>query len=371
VTTVALVSVGDPESPGTWSGVTAGILGGLRELGVVTRGLDLELPRGLEQAMLVAAAARTRNRYDAEGAALTIAARTRLARRRLRGVAVDGAIQIGTTFALASGTPYVTLEDMTLHQAGASHPVFSRMSRAAVDRWERRRHEIYDRALMCAVASRWAGESLRKDYGLPSTRVAVVGFGANQAAAAPDRDWRSPRFLFVGIDWERKGGPLVLRAFSRLRRVVPTAVLDIVGGHPPLQVSGVRGHGVLSWARPREREIMIDLFARATCFVMPSSIEPFGIAYVEAASAGVPSIAGSLGGPGDVIGADGGIVVEPDDEDSLFEAMLRLADPATARRMGEAAHARSGLYTWPKVAERLLRALGLAAPDGRVLAEFL
>jgi glycosyltransferase involved in cell wall biosynthesis len=198
-----------------------------------------------------------------------------------------------------------------------------------------------------------------------------VGFGANHRADVPDREWRSPRLLFVGIDWERKGGPLVLRAFARLRRAIPDATLDVVGGHPPLQEPGVNAHGVLSPASERDRETMVELFARATCFVMPSLVEPFGIAYVEAASAGVPSIGSSLGGPRDVIGADGGVLVEPADEEGLVEAMRRLADPDTARRMGAAAHARSALYTWPKVAERLLRALGLPAPDGRTPAEFL
>jgi glycosyltransferase involved in cell wall biosynthesis len=149
------------------------------------------------------------------------------------------------------------------------------------------------------------------------------------------------------------------------------ATLDVIGGHPPLQQAGVSFHGVLSQAREQEREIILGLFARATCFVMPSLVEPFGIAYVEAASAGIPSIGSSMGGPRDVIGTDGGAVVAPNDEDALLEAMLRLAEPETARRMGDAARERSALYTWPKVAERLLRALGLSAPGGRGLAEFL
>jgi hypothetical protein len=222
---VALASVGDPRSPATWSGVTAGILSGLRELGVATRALDLALPRRLEQALLVGAAAPTRNRYDAEGAPLTMRTRSLLARRQLKGASVDGVIQIGTTFSLPCGVRYVTLEDMTLRQAASSHPVFSRMSGPAIESWEQRRAEIYGRAIMCAVASHWAGESLRADYGIAPTRVAVVGFGANHRTNVPDRDWSSPRFLFVGIDWQRKGGPQVLSAFSRVRRVIPTATL--------------------------------------------------------------------------------------------------------------------------------------------------
>jgi glycosyltransferase involved in cell wall biosynthesis len=321
--------------------------------------------------MLVGAAAPTRNRFDAEGAALTMATRSLLARRHLNGAQVDGVIQIGTSFTLPPGIAYVTLEDMTLRQASAAHPVFSRMSRRGIEGWEKRRVEIYARARTCAAASHWAGDSMLSDYGLARERVAVVGFGATHIASVPDRVWAHPRFLFVGIDWERKSGPAVLRAFSRVRRVHPDAVLDVVGGHPPLREPGVNAHGVLSRATARDRELVLELFARATCFVMPSLIEPFGIAYVEAASAGVASIGSSVGGPRDVIGPDGGIVVAPDDENGLLEAMLRLADPDTARHMGEAAGARSRLYTWLKVAERLLRALGLRTGDGHELAEFL
>jgi len=368
---VAIASVGNPESPRTWSGVTAGILGGLLELGVAPSALNLALPPGLEQAMLVGAAAPTRNRYDGEGAALTMRTRSLLARRRLSGAVLHGVIQIGTSFTLPPGTSFVTLEDMTLRQASTNHPVFSRMSPGGIEGWEKRRGEIYARARMCAVASHWAGESLIGDYGLPHERAAVVGFGATHTAAVPDRVWTHPRFLFVGVDWERKGGPQVLSAFSRVRHVHPDAVLDVVGGHPPLQEPGVNGHGVLSRSNDRDRELILELFARATCFVMPSLIEPFGIAYVEAACAGVASIGSSVGGARDVIGRDGGIVVEPDDEAGLLDAMLRLADPDTARRMGQAARLRSAIYTWGKVAERLLRALGLQAPDGRELAEFL
>jgi len=368
---VAVVSVGDPRSPSTWSGVTAGILDGLAELGVYTAPLDLSLPRHVEQAMLAAAAAPTRNRYDAEGATLTSRVRSLQARRACARAQADGVIQIGTTFALPRNARYVTLEDMTLRQAVAVHPVFSRMSAAATERWERRRVGIYAAARTCTAASRWTADSLSGDYGVARERVAVVGFGANHRAIAVQRDWSTPRFLFVGIDWERKGGPQLLRAFARLHSANPAAKLDVIGGHPPLRQDGVSFHGVLSQQREDEREVVLDLFARATCFVMPSLVEPFGIAYVEAASAGIPSIGSSVGGPRDVIGPRGGIVVAPNDEPALLDAMLRLANPETARRMGDAAAERAPLYTWPKVAERLLCALGLPAPDGRELAAFL
>ena len=117
---------------------------------------------------------------------------------------------------------------------------------------------------------------------------------------------------------------------------------------------------------------MRELFARATCLVDAVAVEPFGIVYVEAASAGIPSIGSSVGGARDVIGADGGLVVDAGGRGRVCSRRCcRLCDPDTAQRMGAAARERAALYTWTKVAERLLRALGLQAPDGRELAEFL
>jgi glycosyltransferase involved in cell wall biosynthesis len=67
----------------------------------------------------------------------------------------------------------------------------------------------------------------------------------------------------------------------------------------------------------------------------------------------------------------GGIVVDPLEPDQIVEAMLTLADPDTARRMGELAHRHSTLFTWRKVAERLIRAMGIPGLDTDGLADFL
>ena len=86
------------------------------------------------------------------------------------------------------------------------------------------------------------------------------------------------------------------------------------------------------------------LFSAATCFVMPSRFEPFGIAYVEAGMAGLASIGTTVGGAATAVG-EGGILVNPDDPPALTEAMRILAQPAEAARLGglAAAHARSQL----------------------------
>src|SRR5205814_10495602 len=111
-----------------------------------------------------------------------------------------------------------------------------------------------------------------------------------------------------------------------------------------------------------------QLFATATCLVVPSLLEPFGLVYVEAAAAGVASIAGTVGGTPDSVG-DGGVLVDPDDDEALYRAMRTLCDPDTARSLGEIAAARAGAYTWPATTQRVLRSLELKPVPGVELAD--
>jgi glycosyltransferase involved in cell wall biosynthesis len=165
-------------------------------------------------------------------------------------------------------------------------------------------------------------------------------------------------FLFVGWDWERKNGDAVLRAFVRLRQDVPDAVLHVVSHHPPIREEGVVGHGALSAFDVDQAEQLVGLFRTATCLVVPSAVEPFGIVYVEAAHAGLPSIGTSVGGTADSIG-DGGVVIDPGDDGALFDAMKRLADPDTAREVGAHAARRARDLTWEATTDRILEAAGL------------
>ncbi|MGA2929302.1 MAG: glycosyltransferase family 4 protein [Solirubrobacteraceae bacterium] len=254
--------------------------------------------------------------------------------------------------------PVATFEDMTVLQVN-THPYlgWDLLSKRAFDRRVATQRRSYERAVACCLTSRWAAESVIRDYDVAPEKVHVVGVGRNHDA--PDvgkRDWTEPRFLFVGMDWARKNGDGVVRAFTRLRQEVPAARLDVVGGHPPLDTAGIRGHGVLRLDVRDEHNRLELLLSEATCFVMPSHAEASAIAYVEAAAAGLPSIGTSAGGSDFLIG-DGGVVVDPTDDRALLDAMRHLSKPDTAARMGAAAKRRSEMFTWTAVGQRLLRAV--------------
>lgn len=369
----------DPADLRTWSGMFAHVIDELQAIGVYA---------GFRDAAPVAPASRLVHRVltAAGGSTGNLPLRTpmRLAARasapvvrRRPPAAVDAWIVPAGTLGRPVTGPQVAWCELSptqlarLGPAGATAfglPGVSAGQLRAVVAAHRRLHR---RARASCAVSFAAARSLVIDDGLDARRVHVVGCGRNIEPDGPvERDWSAPRFLFVGNDWARKNGDAVLRAFTRLRADHPGAHLDVAGGHPPLDVKGVIAHGPLRLDQPADRQRLQSLFAGATCFVMPSRAEPFGIVYVEAASFGVPSIGSASGGPITAIG-DGGVLVEPGDDEALLAAMRRLADPAEARRLGQRALARSTRFTWRKVAERLYRATGLPAPDGVALAEFL
>lgn len=385
---IGIADLADPEDVILGSGWTAATLNGMRD--VVAEAVPLNIagsPRVARAAFLASLAVRMRpgDARDLRGATLRkrnsalmgrptgmvhwFAARRRLA----RSGSLDGVVQRGCEVRLPAGVRFVTHQDSTLRQALRAYPWshLRGLSERDIERYAGRQRSIYSAAAACCVATHWVKDSIVSDYGIDPTRVHVVGLGANHLVdPPPSRDWTVPRFLFIGADWQRKNGAAVLEAFARVRERHPEARLDVIGGHPPIDLPGVTGHGSLSMASLQDRLRITELYAQSTAYVMPSLHEPSGTVYVEAANAGLPSIGGTNGGAATAIGP-GGILVDPTDDDAITAAMLRLCDPDTAARLGGLAREHARSHTWRKVAERLVRALAIPDVDPSGLASFL
>jgi glycosyltransferase involved in cell wall biosynthesis len=383
---IAVVFPGDAQARGTWSGTPAGLASGFASLGYDVVRVDARPPGVLNTATFNAVAI-ARSRPDGpdlraalrHGRAVARLApeiaelRTRALTRRMRSLGhFDAVVQIGTGYEVPHGPPVATFEDLTIPQALAlDYPGWDRLSAAAIRRRKEIQRRSYEHAVACCSSTPWACESIIVDYGIDRSKVHAVGLGRNSEPVPPsDRVWEPARFLFVGLDWEGKNGPGVLRAFARLRAELPDARLDIVGAHPAIDAPGVHGHGVLRMDVAEEKSRLERLFEAATCFVVPSHREASAIVYLEAAAAGLPVIGSAAGGSRDLIG-DGGCVVNPADDDSLFEAMRAFADPSTAQRVGAISLARAPLFTWRAVAERVARALDLPGVPTESFAGFL
>ncbi|WP_457964476.1 glycosyltransferase family 4 protein [Arthrobacter sp. D1-29] len=365
--------VPEPLAAANWSGTPHGIASGFTSIGADVVPLGVKVPPVLHEAVAVLSRATGRRGAVADRMQIRQWARTNALKSRIaEALPLNAVVAMGTEmYDLASilppGLPAATYDDGTLLQMYAdpmSDISQSRFPAGHVRRWVDRQKRSSQAAQVCCVSTGWAAESFVADYRIPSHLVAVVGMGHRPRRAAPGvvRDWSVPRFLFVGVEWQRKNGDVVLEAFREVRHRHPEATLDIAGNHPALNVPGVTGHKFLSRTDVAAQERLDGLYARATCFVLPSRFDPSPIAYLEAASSGLPVIATTRGGAASLL-KDGALVVEPDDHDALVAAMLTYSDPAAAAKAGAAAADSAATSSWAHVARRICDSLGLG--DGR------
>ena len=208
--------------------------------------------------------------------------------------------------------PILYYSDTTFRAVCDYYPSFSGLSaRARRDGDEVERRAI-ERATIACFASDWAAASAIQDYGAPPNKVAVVPMSANLLDPPPmdslrfDRHDDVVRLLFVGVDWERKGGPIACDALATLRRMGIKATLTVVGCLPPAEfrTAGVSVAGFLSKRDPSQRSGLESLFRNADFLVVPTTAECYGCVFVEAAAFALPSVAPNTGGVGSAL-ADG------------------------------------------------------------------
>jgi glycosyltransferase involved in cell wall biosynthesis len=219
--------------------------------------------------------------------------------------------------------------------------------------WLERESTIYADAAKTFVMSEHVGRSLTELYGIEPARVARVCVGANlrrppESARPAPRDNRT--ILFVGMEWERKGGPELAAAFARVRERYGDARLLIVGASPRLDAPGCEVIGRV----PADR--VPEYYAQAAIFCMPTRLEPFGIAFIEAMMHAVAVAAPGHGAMLDYVrDRETGVLYEPGDAGDIARALLWLLDhPAERQAIAlRGLEAVRSAYTWDAVGRRL------------------
>ncbi len=215
----------------------------------------------------------------------------------------------------------------------------------------RRRMNRLHARIAVSEAAAWTA---RRFYG---GRYRIVPNGVRLGGAGEAGGDGAPlRILFIGQAVERKGLPVLLRAFEALREHVP-ATLTLVGASAAeiapmlLDDRGVRALGKVS-----EEDKHAEL-ARADVLCAPSLRgESFGMVLTEAFATSTPVVASDIPGYRDVArdGVDG-LLVPPGDALALAEALRALAlDPARRVAMATAARTRAERFSWAHVAEEVV-----------------
>ncbi len=234
------------------------------------------------------------------------------------------------------GRPYVISLDATPRQMDSMGRWYRH--RRLPEALERAKDAAYRRTLRGASAivawSEWTRESLVRDYRLEARMVDVVHPGAGRDFFSLHRrtNNRIPRFLFVGGDFERKGGEQLLQAFDRLAGKAEL-ILVTTASVPPRP-----GVSIVSDATPGSAQLL-SAFAAADVFCLPTLADCTSVAIEEAMAAGLPVITTSVGSNASTV-TDGetGLIIEPGDGRALHEALHCLAtDGALRERLGRRA----------------------------------
>lgn len=198
--------------------------------------------------------------------------------------------------------------------------------------------DCFRRAVRVVAFSDWVKQGLVEDYEVAPDKVEVIRPGVDL------NRWRVPegrrtagqgplRVLFVGGDFARKGGPLLLEAFAALgdldaelhvvtRKEVPVGPRCVV--HTGISANSAELHA---------------LFEQADVFCLPTHGDALGLVFVEAGASGLPCIATEVGAVAEVVRhGQTGTVIEPGDLDALVAALRELLTDADLReRYGRAA----------------------------------
>jgi glycogen synthase len=250
---------------------------------------------------------------------------------------------------------------------------FAHLGVAGHDRVARNSTMDHQRRLLAEADAVLTLTSIERDglialAGLRPERVTVIGSGcdplpllADETAVLRRYNLRLPLVLFIGRASHDKGAIHAAQAALALRRRGCQLCLALAGQVAP---EFERFYRRLS---PEEQEVVrplgiVDemekhaLLASATCLVLPSRTDSFGIVFLEAWQHGKPVIGARAGGiPGVVSDGEDGLLVEFGDVAALEQAMERLLTDAPLRQtMGQTGQAKIAQhYTWDHVAGRV------------------
>jgi len=217
-----------------------------------------------------------------------------------------------------------------------------------------------DRVIAC---SRYMVEEIRSSFDLPRAKLDDIPNGVDVEPweppdPPPPRGPNGPLILTWGRLQYEKGFQFLIEAMSSLRRSVPGVRLVIAGrGSYLSELEGLAAFlgvaDVVDFAGFLPDPALRDLLHRASCVVIPSLYEPFGIVALEALAAGAPLVASASGGLAEILGGtEAALLFEPGNRAQLADTIASvLTNTGTAKSLqSAAAKLLKRRYTWDAIA---------------------
>ncbi len=212
---------------------------------------------------------------------------------------------------LATNIPIVYSTDMNWADIVDYYPSCSALFEFARLEGDRIEAAAIGKASELIFPSTWAARTAVDYYNADPRKIHCIPFGANfEEGDVPPREAalrhsldRGINLLWVGVDWQRKGGVTAYECLLGLLNKGVEARLVVCGCVPPGRYRHPRLEVVpfLSKRDPAQRRRLSELFLEANFFLFPTAAEGFGVVLCEASAHGLPCLVRDTGGVGGAV----------------------------------------------------------------------
>jgi glycosyltransferase involved in cell wall biosynthesis len=370
---LGLTVFGQPFDPHSWSGSTKSLFSCIQDKGnlVEAQSVDLNRTQKLLSAARHPALSRHRLYLNVMKSRLSFDLRSENARRVFEHTrqGYNVILQLGALFLppVPKGVLHCSYHDGNTAVSRRSEFSYVKASRQVLAESWQNEEKVYRQVNLVFTMSEWLRQSMIEDFGVAPENVIAIGAGPNLSYAqqiidspgAPEH-YENKTILFVGVDFERKGGPTLLEAFRRVRKEIPNAKLRIVGCNVTLDEPGVDVIGMLDKSDPKQENRLRQIYDEASLFALPTRFDPFGVAFVEAMYHRLPCIGSNICAIPELI-RDGetGFTLPPQDASQWADKIiLLLRDERLAQNMGDRGFEyATRRYRWDLVVDRMLKSI--------------
>ena len=220
-------------------------------------------------------------------------------------------------------------------------------------------------------------KNLAINYGVIKEKVKVINPGVNPAKELNKKSLekvesllktKTPRLITVSRFDKRKNHEKVIMALRNLKQIYPDIVYICIGYGDEEEslkklVEELNLGSQVMFFKDITDDLKNSLIAKSHIFVMPSiihkkSVEGFGIAYVEAAQYGVPSLGGKDGGASDAIEHDRtGLICDGNNLDDIYSSLNSMIENKKYFELGKNAKEYVSKFQWKRIIEEYKKIL--------------
>lgn len=205
---------------------------------------------------------------------------------------------------LETDIPIIYMTDATFQQLQGYYPGFSNLTTYNINQGKELDKKAFQKMDHCMLASDWNKNSAINDYSIDANKISVVPCGANldkipEVSELNMEASGTCNLLFLGVEWERKGGDIALETFHLLKQKGLNPRLNIIGCVPPHDLSDKKNITVIPFLDKNKEDDFRQLhqiFIQTDFLLLPTRAECAGVVFCEASAYGIPSVTSDTGG---------------------------------------------------------------------------